>query len=401
MRILFAPLPRASHLYFVAPLAWACRAAGHEVRIAAPPDLTEAVVRAGLTPAEIGAGPHPATPAAPTPPGGRPATPGLLAEASDDERRRLLDLRFAPLVDTAVRTAPDLVRFAEYWRPQLVVADPMAFAAPLVAAARDIPLLRHLTGPDIMHRTHNPMHGPTTGDEYTPNWPTGLAELFTKFGAAVRDDYASGSIDPWPGSVQVPDAPARIPVRFVSYDGAAAAPDRTPEPSGRPQVCVSWGERGEPDGGVGEAPVLTRVLDALAARDVDVVLTGSGIDRVRHRPLPDRIRLADGLPLHALVPDCEAVISEGGTNTILTAASLGVPQVLLPLVERPPNAANFCESGAGITLSGTEAGTEAIGAAVDSALADDGIRAAARKMRDEIAAAPSPADLVRTLEQLA
>ncbi|MGY3518525.1 nucleotide disphospho-sugar-binding domain-containing protein [Micromonospora sp. PTRAS2] len=394
MRVLFIPFPSPPHLFFMTPLAWACRAAGHEVRVAGHPHLTETTLRTGLSPVEVGgdgAGRRRHGPA---------VTQAGLARTSGDERHRLLDRRFAPMVDLAGEMAPGLVRFADRWEPQIVVADSLAFAAPLVSAALGIPLLRHLTGPDVMHRTIYPMHGPITGDEYSPNWPEGLRELFEEFGVAIHNDHSLGSIDPWPGSIQVPDAHARIPVRHIPYHGAAPSPEWAWGRAGRPRVCLSWGEPGDA-ARAAQSPALPRILDALTRRDVEVVVTGSGIDRDRLGALPETVRVAGDVPADVVLSTCDAVVSEGGTHTILTAAALGVPQVLVPLVERPPNAATFCESGAGITLDAGDADPEAVGRAVDAVLGDERIRAAARRIQDEIAEAPSPVELVHTLEKLA
>src|SRR5438067_1681305 len=49
MRVLFTPHRDLQHLYPLVPLAWACRAAGHEVRIAGPPALVDAIVHTGLS----------------------------------------------------------------------------------------------------------------------------------------------------------------------------------------------------------------------------------------------------------------------------------------------------------------------------------------------------------------
>jgi UDP:flavonoid glycosyltransferase YjiC (YdhE family) len=40
MRILFLICPSKTHLYAIAPLAWALRTAGHHVRVASQPDPT-------------------------------------------------------------------------------------------------------------------------------------------------------------------------------------------------------------------------------------------------------------------------------------------------------------------------------------------------------------------------
>ena len=54
MRVLFCPHRDAQHLYPLVPLAWAGRAAGHDVRVAGPPALTTAIVHTGLPAVVVG-----------------------------------------------------------------------------------------------------------------------------------------------------------------------------------------------------------------------------------------------------------------------------------------------------------------------------------------------------------
>lgn len=48
MRVLFTTAPLPGHLYPMVPLAWALRAAGHQVLVAAPENFSETVVATGL-----------------------------------------------------------------------------------------------------------------------------------------------------------------------------------------------------------------------------------------------------------------------------------------------------------------------------------------------------------------
>src|SRR4051812_11445871 len=54
MRVLFVTWAEPTHLYSMVPLAHACLAAGHEVRVAAPPAAVAGVTRAGLTGVPVG-----------------------------------------------------------------------------------------------------------------------------------------------------------------------------------------------------------------------------------------------------------------------------------------------------------------------------------------------------------
>ena len=54
MRVLLTTFAHNTHFYNLVPLAWALRTAGHEVRVASQPDLTEAITAAGLTAVPVG-----------------------------------------------------------------------------------------------------------------------------------------------------------------------------------------------------------------------------------------------------------------------------------------------------------------------------------------------------------
>ncbi len=54
MRVLFVTLAASPHFFVQAPLAWALRAAGHEVRVASQPDLMDTITAAGLPATPVG-----------------------------------------------------------------------------------------------------------------------------------------------------------------------------------------------------------------------------------------------------------------------------------------------------------------------------------------------------------
>ena len=54
MRILFVSMPHPTHFHPMLPLAWALRAAGHEVRVAGHPDLADTATGGGMTMVPVG-----------------------------------------------------------------------------------------------------------------------------------------------------------------------------------------------------------------------------------------------------------------------------------------------------------------------------------------------------------
>ncbi|MBF8175840.1 DUF1205 domain-containing protein [Streptomyces olivaceus] len=416
MRILFTPVAATTTpLFHMVPLAWAFRAAGHDVRVAAQPELSRAIVEVGLPAVEVGHGYEIMDGVLRSRGGQRvieaPADQwtdsGLAGTAEeppadyDDKHADLRDAAMAPLVEAAGRMAPGLLRFTEYWRPDLLVTDSMVFAAPLVSALRGVPLVRQTWGPDVMRMVSQPLQGRTADGDVRAEWPTGLPGLYDHYGVEVRNDYPVRTVDPWPTSLQFPDLSGRLPMRFVPYNGAAVAPDWVLDRPGRPRVCVTWGTSTSALAG-DEAFVLPRVVEGLAGLDVEVVLAVGPDDRRKLGTLPGGVRVAENVPLHLFMETCDAIVHQGGTSTLLTAARHGLPQVMMPqTADNPFNAANFAGSGAGVTLDAAGADAGEIGAAVTRVLTEPAWRVAAEKLREEMAEMPPPSAVVRSLEELA
>jgi len=359
MRILSIPWAQRSHYAHLVPLAWALRAAGHEVRIAAQPAIADAVARTGMVWSEIGAGYDPAS-----------ATP---AEA------------LAPLVRTAAATAGDLGRLVRSWRPDLVVCDPYVLAGPIAAGIAGVPLVHHLCGPCVQRRT-----GVIPGSgRPVALWPDELREVYDRAGVEPVGEPAAGAVDTCPPALQYPGLPGRIPMRHVPYDGSGEAPDWLLVPPARPRVAVTWG-------------ILSHnTLGALAGLDVEMVVTVGAAERALLGEPPAGVRVVRDLPLHLLLPTCAAIVHQGGSGTLLTAAAAGVPQAVVPVLPgHLVGAGQLDRAGAGVMLDSAEAPAEAIRAAVVRILGDD-CRGAAARLRDEVAACPSPAEVVGTLVALA
>ena len=92
------------------------------------------------------------------------------------------------------------------------------------------------------------------------------------------------------------------------------------------------------------------------------------------------------------------MVHHGGTGSVLGALEAGLPQVILPQgADQFANAELLAAVGAGRAVLNDEQSPGAIGTAVQAVLDDSPERAVAQGMRDEIAAMPSPADVVDQL----
>jgi UDP:flavonoid glycosyltransferase YjiC (YdhE family) len=145
-----------------------------------------------------------------------------------------------------------------------------------------------------------------------------------------------------------------------------------------------------------------RVLAGLRELDVDVVATvGRQIDPDELGPQPARIRVERYLPHSDILPRCAAVVSHGGSGTVLGALAHGLPSVLLPMgADQPWNAARCEELGVAVVLDAMRATPADVREAVSTVLGDPSYRVAAERVRDQIRTLPGPEHAVRLLERL-
>jgi glycosyltransferase len=408
MRVLFTPHPSAQHLYPMVPLAWALRAAGHEVRVAAAPELAEPVRRAGLIAVDIGervpdvytmftntglgAKPYEHRPFPPD----WPLHPELL----DDEQRTMIELLGRNSAVFAESTVDELVEFGRWWRPSLVVHDVSGLVGAVTAETLGLPNVRHLTGVGV-----RPMERRVGGTEPLPEF----AALFDRRGLAVRC-APDLTVDPTPPSLRLPVNGPCAGSRYVPYNGPGAVPDWVEQSGDRPRVCVTWGigaSRNSRRYGPLVLEPCRQTLAALSEMDVEVLLTTMADQLELLGELPANVRPLVAVPLNLLLPHCALIVHQCGDGTALTAAALGVPQ--LPITSKPDPALTgqrLEDVGAAIhlrnhDLAGDDDAAARIRTAAEKMLADPAYAEAAARLRAENEQQPSPAALVSTLESIA
>ncbi|MBT2211251.1 nucleotide disphospho-sugar-binding domain-containing protein [Actinomadura sp. NEAU-AAG7] len=386
MRILLLPFSAPSHYMPMVPLIWAFRAAGHTVRVAAQPSIAAAVVGSGL----------PVVPVA--------ASYDMAAEVR--RNRRLLDeagsdpmAMFRAMTEShtalARAVAADAVPLARDWRPDLVVGDPLMLAAPIVAAQAGAPLVTQLWGADIMRMFGYPGAGQPVDD-----WPESLRALHAEYGCDPKPESAAATLDACTPRLQVGEIPSRVPMRFIPYNGANAIPPDLVRPPRKRRVLVTWGSMLVRREGIGSFP-LTDVMDSLADFDVEVVLTVAGRDREFTESLPSTVRVVESVPLNEILPTCHAIVHHGGSGSMMTAAHHGVPQVSLTAT---PDVIAYCDrmaaTGSGTNIPVATATPGLVRSAITDALTSDKMREAAGELQAEMAAQPTPAEVVDRLPEL-
>lgn len=398
-----------SHFFPLVPLGWALAAAGHQVRVACRPGVAEAVTTAGLTAVPVGVDLDFATvfggqigPVAQRETGPvtqRETGPVAARRAGDTAGGGRMRPEITPdggVVRYADAMLDELVAYARSFRPDLVVYEPFNLAAAITAAALGVPGVRHLWGPD-------------SGTTLDLDVDAVVGPLAARLGVPVERVDLDGAltIDPCPAPMQVPlEVPTR-PVRFVPYNGVSVVPgwlrdDGGPGGRRRDRVCVTWGtmmDGAELTGFLG-AP---QVVAALAELDLEVVVALDSAGRARFGEPPGNVRLAESpLALHLVLPTCRAVVHQGGAGTTMTAAALGLPQLVLPQVsDQHFNAARLAATGAGGYLDGAAATGPAIRDRTVDLLRSGAWTDAARRLSAAVEARPAPADLVPVLARLA
>ncbi|MCX5199471.1 glycosyl transferase [Streptomyces sp. NBC_00249] len=387
MRVLVMTSPVPTHLTPVVPLAWALRAAGHEVLVACQPEVEAAARRAGLCVAVVEAvdddssrRERAAAERAAAGPGPSPAAGGdgppwpVLAQKWRGRTAGVL----AP--STAV---------ARRWRPDLIVADPLEFAAPFVAADLGVPFVHHRWGVDRF------------GDERWRQARHALSYWCAARGPGALPEPAL-VLDPCPPGLQEPGLSAGGGIRFGAYNGSGSLPWRAAARGGR--VCVTFGTRTVALDGAGPLRSTLRALGGTAGPAGPggvVVAAAAGTGALLGR-VPAGVELLEDVPLNLILGRCSLVVHHGGGGTTLTAASFGLPQLVLPqapyLVE---HGERLAACGAGEVLDRDAQETEGIRAAAERLLSSPRVAGAARRLAAEMGAMTTAAGWVAPLEEIA
>ncbi|MDQ0364636.1 glycosyltransferase [Catenuloplanes indicus] len=217
----------------------------------------------------------------------------------------------------------------------------------------------------------------------------GAGRLFPDGIGFARPSMDLPHLDICPPSLQSPELTAdRIPLRPVPY--AEPGPQPTARRGPVPLVFLTMGTA------FNTPEVLATALRGLAGLDATVIAS-TGHNTVEDE-IPDNAMVRPWVAQAALLPVVDLVVHHGGSGTMLGALAHGVPQLILPQgADQFANADAVTRAGAGLRLD--EATADGIAAAARLLLADRGgdHRAAARAIQREIAAMPSPAEVVGVL----
>ena len=378
MRILFTFAGGHGHLEPLLPIVDAAAAAGHDVAVSGGHRQLRPVADAGLRTFPVG-------PPVDGPRKRRPLLEVDLERERDDVRERFVRRHARDRVGWTTAVIED-------WRPEVVVSDEMDYGSLLAAELLRLPYASVLVNASGSMITADVVAEP-------------LDELRAELGLPTERLEAMLArhlvLSPFPPSLPEPESPLpaqAIPFRAIEIEQPDSEPHWPIDRPGAPCVYFTLGTEFNVESG----DLFARVLAGLGELPVNVVATvGIDIDPAELGPLPARIHIARYIPQALLLPHCAAVVSHGGSGSVLGALTQGLPQVLIAMgADQPLNAARCAELGLALTLDPVSATPDDVRAAVTAVLDEPSYRKAAERMRDEIGSLPAPAQAVAALEQL-
>jgi UDP:flavonoid glycosyltransferase YjiC (YdhE family) len=367
VRILFAFTGGRGHLEPLLPLAEAARAAGHMVAFGGRETVLPVARQLGFD-------------AHATEPG---QTPQRVPLQPLDPEREARDFRDG-FVLRARERAPGVEALCRDWRPDVVVGEEAHFGALLAAELLELPFASLVVLAAGTLATRELVAGPVNEVRAELGLPPDLeASLLSR----------ELVLAPLPPRYRDPAFPLPSVTTYFRPLEALPAPHDGPA-----RLYVTLGTVFNLESG----DLFSRVLAGVAELPVEVVATvGAEIDPAELGELPPQVRVERFLPQAEILPRCSAVVSHGGSGSVLGAIAHGLPQVLIPMgADQPLNAARCEELGLARVLDPVAASRQEIRDAVLAVLDEPGCRAAAERLQAEFAALPGPDAVVRLLERL-
>ena len=363
MRMLFSTTPLDGHFRPLLPLARALRARGHDIAFATAASWHPVVEAEGFEALAAGAD--------------HTAAKGVRLDAGWDAIQELpaLDRRqyvFSYLFAQghAPLKLPPLLDAARAWGAQAVVYESGDLAAPVVAASLRLPSVNHGFGTMVS------------------------LSILEHAAPAVATLWRSAGLEPAPyaGAFEglyvdvVPpllaeDRPLCPSVRLRLANGEPVEPPPWLERLPRPLVYATMGT-------VFNRPASFAPLVAgLASAGVGALLTvGRNVDPSELGDVPPAIRVEQFVPQAQVLPSCDAVVSHGGSGTLLGTLAAGLPLVLIPQgADQFENAARCERAGAAVVLPPEDVTGDAVAAAVRLVLSEPAYAEAARAIAAEFA----------------
>ncbi len=393
-RILFCVVPEKGHLNPCIGPAQHLRDLGHEVAFYAPADIGAQLDAAGgfafLGPRET--------------PERHDLSRGASFAASIRDADWLRHWIRTLLIDHAPALVDTLRPVLRDWQPDVVVIDPLLYAAAIAAELEGLPWVS-------MSNSLNPVlpDSPQQLDSEllrTVRWLAPERDaLFARYGLAARF-RGCDVLSPHLTLAFTTEALVGTPPPGVELVGPAlpAGPrgDEAEFPwarldPARPLVYMSLGSQ------LYYHPELFRkVIAATRESGAQLVLSVGELVDADLLPTDDpRVLIVRYVPQLALLQRTQAFISHGGANSVMEALASGVPMLLSPFCNDQFHSAHFVvQAGAGLQLDLEVAGVGELAEAIDRLLAAGPLRDGAARVRASYARDGS-AEAARRISALA
>jgi UDP:flavonoid glycosyltransferase YjiC (YdhE family) len=373
MRVLISIRPYYGHLHPSVTLAASLVSRGHRVLFATAASFRPAVTAAGFECAAAGL--HPRDPLPP----------------EHEGQPYARDYGTYPVT---VKCA-DLLRLATAAPPDVIVRDPTDVAAVVAAEVLGVPCVTLGFSEFIPSSSWDILLGPGL-DEVRCAWNLDGDPHWERM-------HPAGYFNLVPGIFRDNDEaiPGERPLRPVCRQALEAGPvpawlARLPA---RPTVHVTLGTAYNH-----QEQLMTSLLGWLSELPVSVICTAgpdADLPALQAAVAGDDTYLTDYLPLEAVLPKCDAVVTAGGFNTVMGALQFGLPMLVLPLgADQPRNAARVAALGVGVRISADDADRNALVNALRAVLTQPSYRVSAARVQERIERMPGPDEAATYLESI-
>lgn len=382
MRVLLTSQPGWGHWHPLIPIARALEAAGHEVAFASTPRACAAIEANGITCFPVG----------------RDESEDVLRE----RRRYLMTLAPAdqpaymvPMVfagTTVEHSLTDMLAHGRAWRPGVVIRENLEFAGLLMAEALGL------------------LHAVVEVAAWRPHLHPLAGEALDRHRARIGLPAAPGHSSLFRHLLLIPRPPSLLDLSTLPATAHIIQPlifDRSGD-----EVLPAWVDD-PPDGPLvyatlgtvfNQAPgVLEAIVTGLRNEPITLaVTTGRDQDPATFGPQPPNVHIERYIPQSLLFPRCDAVVTHGGSGTVMAALRDGLPMVIIPIAADQFENARLCAGmGVGRVIEPGSRTPEAIREATRGVLGDPTYRANAQRFLNEIATLPGPDRAVELIENLA
>jgi glycosyltransferase (activator-dependent family) len=414
LRILLVTNPEKSVFQYLVPMAWALRTAGHEIRVASRPAFTPVITGAGLTAMPVGRDRDHWRMAEMAPDEHQKSRAGVLtpydvAEFPEKASWDYLNDGIATVLKEwhkmeAFPIVAELVEAARHWKPDLVIWEPTAFAAPIAAKACGAAHARMLFGIDVFgvtrdHHLRLLAERPGERTDLMADWMSGYGR---RYGFDFTEDMITGNftIDQFPTSLQTPANLTYLRTQYIPYGGPATIPHWLRTPPTRPRVALTLGLSAT-EVYDGYTLNIQDLLNALADLDIELIATIADTEKTKLTTIPPNARLVPYVPWHALTPTCNAVIHHAGAATLATTSRHPTPQLALHYhFDQPILARKLAQHGAGLAIHTSKATGDNVRTNLLRLLNEPTFTQRATDLSNEIHALPTPNHTTTTIEQL-